>query len=159
MAWRLAHQEYERGKGARNKRAFKKIVTSGDVPGLLAYIDNEPVGWCSVAPRSTFPFLERSRILKRLDEKPVWSVSCLFVLRPHRRRRISVKLLEAAVDFARRQGAPAIEGYPNDPPSPMPDTFAWTGLASAFERAGFVEVARRSSHRPIMRRTFRSKRK
>jgi GNAT superfamily N-acetyltransferase len=159
MAWRLPHREYERGKGARNKRAFKRLVTSGDVPGLLAYIGDEPVGWCSVAPRSTFAFLERSRILKPLDEKPVWSVSCLFVLRPYRRRRISVKLLEAAVDFARRKGAPAIEGYPNDPTAPLPDTFAWTGLASAFERAGFVEVARRSSRRPIMRRTFRSQRK
>jgi len=157
MAWRLSHAAYERNKGSSNKRAFKKIVTSGDVPGLLAYADDEPVGWCSVAPREVFSFLERSRVLEPVDDKPVWSVSCLFVLRPYRGRGISLRLLKAAIDFARSQGAPAVEGYPNDPDAKMPDAFAWTGLASAFRKAGFSEVARRSSHRPIMRRNLRSR--
>jgi GNAT superfamily N-acetyltransferase len=155
MAWRLSHAVYERNKGSNNKRAFKKIVMSGDAPGLLAYANDEPVGWCSVAPRAAFSFLERSRVLKPVDDKPVWSVSCLFVLRPYRGQGISVRLLKAAIDFARRQGAPAVEGYPNDPDAKMPDAFAWTGVASAFRKAGFSEVARRSSHRPIMRRNLR----
>jgi len=157
MAWRLSHAAYERNKGSSNKRAFKKIVTSGDVPGLLAYANDEPVGWCSVAPREVFSFLERSRVLEPVDDKPVWSVSCLFVLRPYRGRGISLRLLKAAIDFARSQGAPAVEGYPNDPDAKMPDAFAWTGLASTFRKAGFSEVARRSSHRPIMRRNLRSR--
>jgi GNAT superfamily N-acetyltransferase len=157
MACRLTHAAYERNKGSGNKRAFKKIVMSGDTPGLLAYADDEPVGWCSVAPREAFSFLERSRVLKPVDDRSVWSVSCLFVLRPYRGRGISVRLLKAAIDFARQRGAPAIEGYPNDPDAKMPDTFAWTGVASAFRKAGFTEVARRSSHRPIMRRNLRSR--
>ena len=155
MTWRLPHAVYERNKGGANKRAFKKIVMSGDVPGLLAYANDQPVGWCSVAPRAVFSFLERSRILKPVDDKPVWSVSCLFVLRQYRGQGISVRLLKAAIDHARRQGAPAIEGYPHDPDAKMPDAFAWTGVASAFRRAGFTEVVRRSSHRPIMRRNLR----
>jgi GNAT superfamily N-acetyltransferase len=159
MVWRSTNAEYERRKGSGNKRAFKKIVSSGAVPGLLAYSENEPIGWCSVAPRSSFSFLERSRILKPVDDTPAWSVSCLFVKRGYRGRGVSVKLLEAAVDFARSHGAPAVEGYPNDPDARMADAFAWTGIASAFDKAGFQVVARRSPKRPIMRRKLRRSRK
>ncbi len=155
MVWRSTNADYERRKGSGNKRAFKKIVSSGEVPGLLAYSKQEPIGWCSVAPRSSFSFLERSRILKPVDDSPVWSVSCLFVKRGYRGCGVSVKLLKAAVDFARQHGAPAVEGYPNDPQATMADAFAWTGIASAFEKAGFQEVARRSPNRPIMRRKLR----
>ncbi len=159
MVWRSTHADYERRKGSGNKRAFKKIVSSGEVPGLLAYSNKEPIGWCSVAPRSSFSFLERSRILKPVDDTAVWSVSCLFVRRGYRGCGVSVKLLKAAVDFARQHGAPAVEGYPNDPKATMADAFAWTGIASAFEKAGFQEVARRSSNRPIMRRKLRRSQK
>jgi GNAT superfamily N-acetyltransferase len=93
-----------------------------------------------------------------VDDAPVWSVSCLFVKRPYRGRGVSVKLLKAAVDFARQHGAPAVEGYPNDPDAKMADAFAWTGLASAFQKAGYVEVARRSANRPIMRKKLRPSR-
>ncbi len=159
MVWRSTNADYERRKGSGNKRAFKKIVSSGAVPGLLAYSKKEPIGWCSVAPRSSFSFLERSRILEPVDDSPVWSVSCLFVKRGYRGCGVSVKLLKAAVDFARQHGAPAVEGYPNDPKATMADAFAWTGIASAFERAGFQEVARRSPNRPIMRRKLRRSQK
>ncbi len=90
-----------------------------------------------------------------MDDTAVWAVSCLFVKRGYRGCGVSVKLLKAAVDFARQHGAPAVEGYPNDPKATMADAFAWTGIASAFERAGFQEVARRSPNRPIMRRKLR----
>ncbi len=155
MVWRSTNADYERRKGSGNKRAFKKIVQSGEIPGLLAYAGDEPIGWCSIAPRSAFSFLERSRVLKPVDDAPVWSVSCLFVKRGYRVRGVSVKLLKAAVDFARRHSAPAVEGYPYDPDAKMADAFAWTGIASAFEKAGFQEVARRSPNRPIMRRNLR----
>ena len=158
MVWRSTNAEYERRKGSGNKRAFKRIVQSGEIPGLLAYAGDEPIGWCSIAPRSAFCFLERSRVLKPVDDAPVWSVSCLFVKHPYRGRGFSVKLLKAAVDFARQHGAPAVEGYPNDPDAKMADAFAWTGLASAFQKAGFLEVARRSANRPIMRRKLRPSR-
>ncbi len=159
MVWRSTNADYKRRKGGGNKRAFKKIVSSGEVPGLLAYSKQEPIGWCSVAPRSAFSFLERSRILKPVDDTAVWSVSCLFVKRGYRGCGVSVKLLKAAVDFARQHGAPALEGYPNDPKATMADAFAWTGIASAFEKAGFREVARRSHNRPIMRRKLRRSQK
>lgn len=153
MTWRLTRREYELGKGEGNRRAFREIVRSGQRPGLLAYHLGQPVGWCAVGPRESFPALERSRILKPVDDQPVWSIPCLFVAKSHRRQGVSEILLKAAADFAKDCGAHLVEGYPVEPKkSDMPDVFAFTGLASAFQKAGFEEVLRRSETRPIMRR-------
>lgn len=152
MWWRLKRSEYDKKKGEGNKQAFKGIVESGAKPGILAYAEGQPVAWCSVAPRDEFPVLDRSRNLKRVDDKAVWSIVCLFVDKQYRGRGITVKLIQAAVDYAKKQGAEIIEGYPVDPKSPnMPSVFAWTGFLSAFRQTGFVEVIRRSETRPIMR--------
>ena len=152
MWWRLSRSLFNKEKGIRNKKALKKIVDSGEIPGILAYADGEPIGWCSVAPRETFPVLERSRILKRIDEKPVWSVVCFFVAKQFRQKGVTIELLKAAIEYAKKHRARIVEGYPIEPKkTKMPDVFANTGLASAFRKAGFVEVLRRSETRPIMR--------
>ena len=152
MAWRLRNKDWIAGKGDQNKSAFKKIVTAGERPGLLGYIDKQPVAWCSVAPREKFSFLERSRLLRPVDEEAVWSISCLFVLKSYRRKGVSVSLLKAAVEFAAKRGATIVEGYPIEPTmEKTPDPFVWTGTPSAFIKAGFREVHRRSKTRPIMR--------
>jgi GNAT superfamily N-acetyltransferase len=153
MLWRLKRSEFEKQKGAANKAALKGVVVSGDTPGILAYADGSPIGWCAVAPRETYPALDRSRILKRVDAQSVWSIVCLFVTKPYRRRGVSVGLLKAAAAYVGERGGKIVEGYPVEPRNDkMPDVFAWTGLASAFLKAGFVECARRSETRPIMRR-------
>ncbi len=153
MWWRLARSQFEKQKGEKNKQALGDIVASGRVPGLLAYTDGKPVAWCSVAPREEFPVLDRSRTLKRVDDRPVWSVVCFFVAKPFRRRGLTVELLKAAVDYAGKNGATIVEGYPVEPKkTSMPDAFAWTGPIAAFRQAGFVEVMRRSETRPIMRK-------
>ena len=152
MTWRLTRSEFERQKGTQNRRALKELVDSGAEPGLLGYLSDQPVAWCAIAPRADYTVLERSRVLKRVDEQPVWSVSCLFVARPYRRRGLTVRMLTAAVRHAARHGATIVEGYPVEPHSAnMPAVFAWTGLPSAFRQAGFSEVLRRSPTRPIMR--------
>jgi GNAT superfamily N-acetyltransferase len=152
MWWRLTRSEYEKNKGKGNRKLFKKIVTSGEMPGLLAYAKGEPIGWCAIAPRETYPVLERSRVLKRIDDQRVWSVVCFFVARPYRGQGVTPRLLETAVAYARRKGARIVEGYPVSPrKGRMPDAFAWTGLPATFRKVGFVEAARRSETRPIMR--------
>lgn len=153
MWWRLRRSEYEKKKGEGNKRAFHKIVASGAPTGVLAYAAGKPAAWCAVAPREDYPVLGRSRILQPVDAQPVWSVTCFYIPREFRRTGLTAKLLEAAVKYARKQGARIVEGYPQDPQSgEMVDAFAWTGFASAFKKAGFKEVARGSVGRPIMRR-------
>ena len=152
MYWRRSSAEYQRGKGRGNRAALRRLVAGGKPPGLLAYSGAAPIGWCALAPREAYPRLERARVLKRIDEKPVWSVVCLFVAKPHRRSGVSVALLEAAAGFASSRGARILEGYPIEPRhGPLPDPFAWTGTASAFRAAGFREVARGAPTRPIMR--------
>lgn len=152
MWWRVSRTQFKAQKGEGNKRALHRLVDSGEVPGLLAYAERKAIGWCAVGPRQRYPILEHSRILKRVDDQPVWSVVCFFVSRPYRGRGVTTLLLRAAIEHARRHGARILEGYPIEPKaSRTPDIFAYTGLASSFRQAGFVEVLRRSETRPIMR--------
>jgi GNAT superfamily N-acetyltransferase len=154
MWWRLPRAQWVRQKGLANQRAFRALVMAGPPPGLLAYSNGEAVGWCALAPRANYPRLANSRILKPVDDKPVWSVSCFFVARGFRRQGVTLALLEAASAYARSQGAELLEGYPCEPKAGYPDVFYYTGLASTFRKAGFREVARRSPTRPIMRRAL-----
>ena len=153
MLWRLSKKQFESQKGDGNKRAMKAIVDSAEVPGILAYHNTKAIGWCAIAPRSSFPALARSRILQPIDDSPCWSVACLFVDRSYRKKSVSTELLQAATEYAKSQGAELVEGYPVEPKSEkdIPPAFAWTGIPKAFVRAGFREVARRSPTRPIMR--------
>jgi GNAT superfamily N-acetyltransferase len=160
MWWRLTRSEWERNKGEPNKAAFRGLVKSKTPLGVLAFLDGQPIGWCAVGPRETLPSLARSRVLAPLDEEPVWSVICFFVARPYRKRGVAVKLLKAAVEYARSQGARIVEGYPTETrKSSVPDVFAFMGPLSLFQKAGFREVARRSTNRPFMRKTVRPTRR
>jgi len=152
MWWRLPRAQWVKQRGDQNKKSIRKLVSKGDAPGLLAYADGQPVGWCALAPREAYPRLATSRTLKPVDDRPVWSVTCFFVARPYRRRGVTVRLLKAAVKFARGRGAKIVEGYPVEPRKEQADAFVYTGLSSAFRKAGFKEVARGSPTRPIMRR-------
>jgi GNAT superfamily N-acetyltransferase len=153
MWWRLSASQFRRDKGGNNKAALSQLVVGGETPGLLAYDDGSPVGWCSVAPRQSFPRLEGSRVLKPVDASDVWSVICFFVARGYRNRGLGSRLLSAACSFASDRGAKVLEGYPVEPRSGhAPDTFVYTGVPSMFRSAGFEEVARRSPGRPIMRK-------
>ena len=152
MFWKVLRTEFEQQKGEANRRAQKAIVDSGKIPGILAYSNGEPVGWCAVEPRVNYSLLERSRILKPVDDQPVWSVTCFYVAKAYRHKGLTVELLHAAVEYVARQGGKIVEGYPTEPRAgSLPDAFVYTGLASAFREAGFVEVTRRSETRPIFR--------
>jgi len=159
MWWRLRQSDWSAGKGSRNKNALKELVMGGTPPGLLAYIGKNPVGWIAIAPREQYIRLEKSRVLKPLDDLPVWSIVCFFTAKPYRRLGLTTALIKEAVAFAARKGALAVEAYPSDPNSLLPDVFAYTGLVSAFRKAGFYEAARRSRHRPIMRFLIKGKKK
>ncbi|HXF83808.1 MAG TPA: GNAT family N-acetyltransferase [Anaerolineales bacterium] len=151
MYWKLRGKAFEEAKGFETRQMHKSIVDSGVSTGLLAYLHGDVVGWVAVEPRSAYERLAHSRILKPVDDQPVWSVTCLFVAKKYRRQGIMVELLKAAVEYVKNQGGKIVEGYPVDAQSDLPASFVYTGTVSAFLRAGFKEVARRAPTRPIFR--------
>jgi GNAT superfamily N-acetyltransferase len=156
MYWRQTASEFEKQKGAGNKRAMKRLLLAGEFPGIIAYDGDKPIGWCSVAPRERFPRLVRSRTLKPIDDKPVWSIVCLFIAREYRKNGLSSRLIEAAVKFVKSQGGKLVEGYPVVPKrAKWADAFLYTGVPSSFRRAGFRQVAEPSASRLIVRRVIR----
>jgi GNAT superfamily N-acetyltransferase len=156
MWWRMGSKEFDRASGAAKRGALKRLVDGRKAPGLLAYVDGEPVGWVSVAPREEFGRIERSPTLKRVDDRPVWSIVCFYIDRRHRRAGVGTALLRSAVDHVARKGGRLVEGYPIEAGAKRPSADLYTGVPSMFERAGFREVARRGA-RPIMRKRVRSR--
>lgn len=141
MWWRVPRggKLWDANKGDPNKKAFKKLVTSGAATGCLALAGDQPVGWCSVGPRAVFPRLDRVRGLATDWDEHTWCVNCFFIKAGWRGRGVASKLLTAAVRLAREQGARRLEGYPVhvEGDRQMPAAFAWTGVPALFERARF----------------------
>ena len=152
MWFRLQKKQFDAQAGQGNKNAMKALVESGVVPGLIGYVDGKPVGWVSVSLREDFPRLERSRYLKAVDEQPVWSIVCFFIDKAYRKQGISLRLLQAAVEYAAQNDAKIVEGYPIDvQDGTCRDAHMFYGAQAIYEKAGFEEVVRRSPTRPVLR--------
>jgi GNAT superfamily N-acetyltransferase len=145
---------YRQRPAEQNKRDFREVVKRGPPPGLLAFEGDLAVGWCQLTPRDAVPALDRSWRLKRVDDTPVWSLSCLYVRIGYRRLGVTSALIEAALKAAKHAGAPALEAYPFD--AAVSPSASGTGYATTFARAGFKEVARRIPARPIMRHDLKT---
>lgn len=134
-----------------NRAELKALVDAGQTPGLLAYRGKVPVGWVSLGPREQYARLQRSPVMKAVDDQPVWSVIC-FVVRPeYRGQGVAHALLRGAIVYARKHGAKLLEAYPVDKPGMSSDDSMWFGAKSMYDGAGFEEVARRKPFRPIVR--------
>jgi GrpB-like predicted nucleotidyltransferase (UPF0157 family)/GNAT superfamily N-acetyltransferase len=152
MWWFKRGKDFWSGQGEDNRQALQAMVAGGRVPGLLAYAEGKPVGWAAFGPREGYTRLQYSKVLARVDEKPVWSLVCFFVARGWRRKGVTSGLVIAAIEAIRAQGGQVVEAYPVEPgQANTADAFVFTGLASSFRKLGFVEAARRSETRPIMR--------
>lgn len=130
-----------------------------DTSGLVAYLDDEPVGWCAVEPRSAFPGLVRNyrvpwegRDENKTDDT-VWAVTCVFTRAGFRRRGVGRALARAAVDFARRRGARALEAYPMTTTKAISEELH-VGTVTTFADAGFSDVSRPTLRRAVMRIDF-----
>lgn len=152
MWWRLSSKDFGHCSGAEQRAALETLVADGREPGLLGYRDGVPVGWVALAPRDEHVRLNRSTKLYAVDDAPVWSVSCFYVHRAHRRAGVMEQLLDAAVEHASARGVECLEAYPIDTTARKHTSAElYTGTLALFERAGFTEVARRGG-RPIVRR-------
>ena len=140
-----------------NKRALKALVARGVVPGLVGYDNGRPIGWVSLGPREEYAKLERSPVMKAVDDKPVWSIVCFFVDREARHRGVAAAMLEGAIAWAKKKRVTLLEAYPCDKPRRSVDDFMWFGAKAMFDRTGFVEVARRKPLRPVVRKRLRGR--
>jgi len=134
-----------------NKKALRALVDAGTAPGLIAYSGSIPVGWVSIAPREEYARLKRSSVMRAIDDKPVWSITCFVVPSDHRGKGVATSLLRAAIAFAKEHGAETVEAYPIDRKDRINDSFLWFGAKSMYEKAGFVEVARPKPGRSLVR--------
>ncbi len=158
QAWRIEKGErWAEVKGAVAKARLRKGVRRSSMFGILAFVDNKPVGWCTFGPRDAFPRLNRAPSLKCDDSPMVWSIPCFFVARGFRRRGVAGALLNHALAAMKRRGARLAEGYPSKPDQAGQyiDTFAWTGTLSLFQKAGFTRAGNPESSKQRVRRLLR----
>jgi GNAT superfamily N-acetyltransferase len=161
--WCLSHRLQAReidelGNGDR-EQAMRRLSERATPPGVVVYLDATPVGWCNIGPRSEIPRLTASKLIRPVDDVPVWSIICVVVRGGHRRKGVAGHLIQGAVEYAASRGAPAVEAYPVDPEGRMDTTMAFVGTRSMFEKAGFEVVGTTDAvasrmPRLIMRRTL-----
>lgn len=131
------------------RESLRKLAEKNPPPGLLGYSGDTPVGWISLGPREDFTRLARSPVMKPVDDRSVWSIVCFVVPSGYRRQGAARELLAGAITYAKERGVGILEAYPTDRDTPGGPT--WFGSARMYREAGFVEVARRKSDRPVMR--------
>ncbi len=124
----------------RRRLAMTRLARRRRAPGLLAYLDGEVVGWVAVAPRGELSRVDKSKATPRVDDVDVWIVPCITVKKKARGRGVAVALIEAAVDYAARHGAPAVEAYARAGGGRVHDDFAFFGSEPLFRQAGFRSI-------------------
>lgn len=163
LSHRLTRKEVEElggtGTTAREK-AMRALCERHHPPGIVTYLDGQPVGWCNIGPRSEITRLANSKLMLPVDDLPVWSIVCVVVRSGYRRRGVTQALIEGAVGYAASQGAPAVEAHPVDPGHKRMDlTMAFVGTRAMFEKAGFeivgtTDAVASTMPRLVMRRTL-----
>ena len=140
LAHRLRVKDVDELGGGDRERAMRALCERPNPPGVVTYLDGVPVGWCNIGARSDIPRLSASKLIRPVDEVPVWSIICVVVRSGYRKRGVTGRLIEGAVAYAASRGAPAVEAYPADPPGRMDLTMAFVGTKAMFDRAGFVQI-------------------
>ena len=145
MVWRATSEEGRGTKGPVRKRQMLTRINQNTPVGLIAYCEQVPVAWVSIAPRETY---RRLKGPEALPGEAIWSLACMYVRRKLRGQGIAHILIAAAIDHARANGATIIEGYPVATDAP---NYKFMGLVPAFERAGFTFVEMAGKRRHVMR--------
>jgi GNAT superfamily N-acetyltransferase len=162
QAWRIEKGErWADIKGPVAKTRLREGVVNGSVYGILAFVEEKPVGWCNIGPRNSFPRLNRARTLKCDDSGEVWSIPCFFVARGYRRKGVATALLKHALQAIKQRGIQIAEGYPAKPDAGgrYIDTFAWTGTQTLFQKAGFTVAGNPEGSKQRVRKAFRAVRR
>jgi GNAT superfamily N-acetyltransferase len=158
MSWRIEkHEKWKDIKGDIAKKRMQEMIATGKARGLLAYVGDEPVGWCSFDRRTEYSRLDRAPSLKCDDAEQVWSIPCFFIKRGYRGKSIGTMLMQQALKSIAGHGGKVAEGYPASPlknGERTPDAFAWTGTLRMFEKNGFAKADAKSTGKIRMRRSL-----
>jgi GNAT superfamily N-acetyltransferase len=146
MVWRASSAEAKCKDGSNRRVQIKSRVDGGIPIGLIGYMGEQPVAWCSIAPRETYRPL--GGLAADLATERIWSLACLFIKRDHRGKGLTAELITAAVAHAKAHKATILEAYPVDADSP---SYRFMGFVDAFASAGFQEVGRAGQRRHVMR--------
>lgn len=150
--WRMSSGDYNRATTPERRAALRAQTSESPPPGMLAYLDGEPAGWLGFGVRQRMERLVRSRTIPAIDDVPVWAIFCFTVRVGYRRRGLGRALLQGLIEYAREQGAPALEAYPVETAGArIHGTAAYVGTIGMFEEAGFrriLETDARSAHLP-----------
>jgi GNAT superfamily N-acetyltransferase len=153
MNYRCFKKEFETGKGVINQKRLKEKVESGKHTGLLAYETGNPIGWISIAPRSEFPRMQKSRVMQTDFEGDIWCITCVLVGAEFRGRGLSDHLVKAAVEYAFQNGADCVEAFPSViGVQRLPPPFIWKGLPGMYLRNGFEIIRKPSNSQWVMRK-------
>ena len=140
LSHRLSAQEIRERGGEDRYEAMCSLAREKIAPGVIAYLGDQPVGWCSISPRAQIPKLENSKLIRPVDDLRVWSIICMVVRGGYRRRGVNRQMVLGVLEYAKSLGAPAVEAYPVDPEGRMDLTMAYVGTRKMFEEAGFEVV-------------------
>jgi len=159
LSHRLSAQEIRERGGDDRYEAMCSLSRERIAPGVIAYLEDQPVGWCSISPRDQIPKLHASKLIRPVDEVAVWSIICMVVRSGFRRRGVNRQMVLGALDYAKDLGAPGVEAYPVDPEGRMDLTMAFVGTRKMFEEVGFEvlgasEAVASRMPRLIMRKMF-----
>lgn len=147
QAWRGRDAVAKATNESRTATLRRQMKEGPPPPGFLAYLDGVPVGWVGVGIRTQTPRLLNSRTIPSIDDLPLWAIGCFRIRPGYRRRGIASALLAGVIDAAKRAGAPGVEAYPIDPAGRRVDAgFAFVGIASMFDAAGFRRVLVTDGH-------------
>lgn len=151
--WILTGKEFGSAKPDERRAVLESLVQDGEEPGLIAYRDGRPIGWCAVGPRQRYTRMmsNRSLVYRPPDDLEAgWVINCFYIDRSARGQGVATALLHAAVQYAFENGAEAVDAYP------LADTShgaasLYVGTLAMFKAAGFQELMR-LRERPVMRR-------
>ncbi len=139
---RFTRAEMQASPSRQRRAAMTKLARRRRAPGLLAFEGDEPVGWIAIAPRAELGRIDISRATPRVDDEDVWVIPCITVRPSARGRGIALALIRAAVAYAAKWGAPAVEAYPRAGGARSADDNAYIGTEPLFRRAGFRVIRR-----------------
>ena len=138
-------------ESGENRSVMIERIKDRITTGLLAYRNNQPVGWCHMGPRKNFCY-PQIKAAPDEHEDDIGSIVCFVIAPGLRRQRIATLLLREACVYLRKKGFQYVEVYPRKVSGEdVRDEAHFTGPFDMYVKEGFIQYKEfKNSH--IMRK-------